>query len=93
MSIPTGIARLVLQEGADWVAVIGIPLSAPLGAQQVIVRGTDGRREIAFSVGDKHYAPSPSKWRRRQVDLSPADLARVNRRTSTHRTRIETNGV
>jgi len=41
------------------VAVIGIPLSAPLGLRQVIVRGTNGREEIEFTVGDKRYASHP----------------------------------
>ena len=72
-----GHRALVLQEGANWVAVIGIPLSAPLGVQHVTVHATDGRREISFSVGDKRYARQSLKVAPRQVDLSPADLARV----------------
>ena len=80
-----GHRALVLQEGANWVAVIGIPLSAPLGVQHVFVRGSDGRREISFSVGDKRYARQSLKVAPRQVDLSPADLARV----TAERVRIE----
>lgn len=80
-----GHRALVLQEGANWIAVIGIPLSAPLGVQHVFVRGTDGRREISFSVGDKRYARQSLKVAPRQVDLSPADLARV----AAERVRIE----
>jgi murein DD-endopeptidase MepM/ murein hydrolase activator NlpD len=67
----------VIQQGANWVAVIGIPLSAPLGKQQVIVRSADGLRELEFLLGDKRYASQSLKVAPRQVNLSPADLARV----------------
>lgn len=79
-----GHRALVLQEGANWFAVIGIPLSAPPGVQHVFVRGTV-RREISFSVGDKRYARQSLKVAPRQVDLSPEDLARV----TAERVRIE----
>jgi len=73
-----GYRALVVQDNSAWVAVIGIPLSAPLGTRQVIVRGTDGRQEIDFSVGDKRYASQSLKVAPRQVNLSAADLARFN---------------
>jgi murein DD-endopeptidase MepM/ murein hydrolase activator NlpD len=73
-----GHRALVLQVDAAWVAVIGIPLSAPLGSRQVIVRGTSGREVVEFTVGDKRYASQSLKVAPRQVDLSAADLARVN---------------
>lgn len=72
-----GHRALVVQDGSTWVAVIGIPLSAPLGIRQVIVRG-DGRHEVEFSVGNKQYASQSLKVAPRQVNLSAADLARVN---------------
>jgi murein DD-endopeptidase MepM/ murein hydrolase activator NlpD len=59
------------------VAVIGIPLSAPLGTQQAIVRGSNGRQEIEFQVGNKLYASQSLKVAPAQVNLSAADLARV----------------
>jgi len=73
-----GHRALVIQEAAGWVAVIGIPLSAPPGTRQVIVRGAHGRQEIAFSVVDKHYVTQTLKVAPGQVNLSAADLARVN---------------
>jgi len=73
-----GHRALVAQEGEAWVAVIGIPLSAPLGPQRVIVRGTKGRQELEFLVGNKQYASQSLKVAPRQVNLSAADLARVN---------------
>jgi murein DD-endopeptidase MepM/ murein hydrolase activator NlpD len=74
-----GHRALVAQEGEAWVAVVGIPLSAPLGTRQVIVRGTQGRQEIEFMVGNKQYASQSLKVAPRQVNLSAADLARVSR--------------
>ena len=74
-----GHRALVVQDGTSWVAVVGIPLTAPLGPRQVTVRGAAGRQEIDFTVGDKRYASQSLKVAPRQVDLSPADLARVNR--------------
>jgi murein DD-endopeptidase MepM/ murein hydrolase activator NlpD len=73
-----GHRALVLQDASTWVAVIGIPLSAPLGLRQVIVRGTNGREVLEFTVGDKRYASQSLKVPPRQVNLSAADLARVN---------------
>jgi murein DD-endopeptidase MepM/ murein hydrolase activator NlpD len=76
---------LVLQDGDQWVAVVGIPLSAPLGVRHVTVRSANGVRIVDFTVGDKRYASQSLKVAPRQVDLSPADLARV----SAERVRID----
>ena len=73
-----GHRALVITDGSAWAAVIGIPLSAPLGIRQVIVHGTNGRQEIEFTVGNKQYTSQSLKVAPRQVDLSAADLARVN---------------
>jgi murein DD-endopeptidase MepM/ murein hydrolase activator NlpD len=72
-----GRRALVVEDGSAWVAVVGIPLSAPLGTQRVIVRGTNGRQEIEFQVGNKLYASQSLKVAPAQVNLSAADLARV----------------
>jgi murein DD-endopeptidase MepM/ murein hydrolase activator NlpD len=73
-----GHRALVLQDGSTWVAVVGIPLSAPPGMRQVIVRGANGGEQIEFAVGNKRYASQSLKVAPRQVDLSPADLERFN---------------
>jgi len=70
---------LVVQDGTGWVAVVGIPLAAPLGARLVTVRGAAGSQEIEFSVGEKRYASQSLKVAPRHVNLSAKDLARVNR--------------
>ena len=73
-----GHRALVIQDGSAWVAVIGIPLSAPLGKRQVIVHTTAGRQAIEFEVGNKQYVSQSLKVAPRQVDLSATDLARFN---------------
>jgi len=69
---------LVMRDGSTWVAVIGIPLSAPLGMRQVSVRDPNGTQELEFAVSNKQYTTQSLKVAPRQVDLSAADLARVN---------------
>lgn len=74
-----GHRALVVQDDTAWIAVVGIPLAAPLGARRVMVRGAAGSQELEFNVGEKHYASQSLKVPPRQVNLSPADLARVGR--------------
>jgi murein DD-endopeptidase MepM/ murein hydrolase activator NlpD len=74
-----GQRAMVVQDGANWVAVIGIPLSAPLAARHVVVHSSDGRQEIDFDVVGKHYASQSLKVAPAQVNPSPAELERVNR--------------
>jgi murein DD-endopeptidase MepM/ murein hydrolase activator NlpD len=73
-----GNRALVIQDGAQWVAVIGIPLSAPLGVRPVIVRGNERREEVDFIVGDKQYTTQSLKVAPHQVNPSPAELKRIN---------------
>jgi len=68
---------LVVQDGVYWVAVVGIPLSAPLGIRHVSVRGANGATTVDFFVADKRYTSQSLKVAPAQVDLSAADLARV----------------
>jgi murein DD-endopeptidase MepM/ murein hydrolase activator NlpD len=72
-----GHRALVIEEGNSWVAVIGIPLAASLGKRQVTVRGAGEKREIEFDVVGKQYASQSLKVPPGQVNLSPANLARV----------------
>jgi murein DD-endopeptidase MepM/ murein hydrolase activator NlpD len=74
-----GHRALVVREGPTWIAVIGIPLAAALGPRHVTVRDAGGKSEIEFTVGEKRYASQSLKVAPRQVDLSPADLKRVER--------------
>jgi murein DD-endopeptidase MepM/ murein hydrolase activator NlpD len=74
-----GHRALVVRDDASWIAIIGIPLSAPLAPQQVIVHSGDGRQQMQFSIGDKQYASQSLNVAPGQVNLSKADLERVNR--------------
>jgi murein DD-endopeptidase MepM/ murein hydrolase activator NlpD len=74
-----GHRAMVVKDGASWIAIIGIPLSAPLAPRLVVVRSGDARQELEFSVEDKHYASQSLKVAPAQVNLSRADLERVNR--------------
>ena len=74
-----GHRALVVRDDASWIAVIGIPLSAPLAPQQVIVHSGDGRQQVQFSIGDKQYASQSLNVAPGQVNLSKGDLERVNR--------------
>jgi murein DD-endopeptidase MepM/ murein hydrolase activator NlpD len=77
-----GHRALVVQDGSSWIAIIGIPLSAPLVPQQVIVRSGDAREELQFAISDKKYASQSLEVAKGQVNLSKADLERVNRERS-----------
>lgn len=77
-----GHRALVVQDGSTWIAIIGIPLSASLAPRQVIVHSGDARQEIQFSIGDKQYASQSLKVAPGQVNLSKADLERVNQEKS-----------
>jgi murein DD-endopeptidase MepM/ murein hydrolase activator NlpD len=70
---------MVIRDGEKWLAVIGIPLSAPLAAREVVVHSAAGREQLSFDVGEKAYATQSLKVAPGQVDLSKANLARVNR--------------
>jgi murein DD-endopeptidase MepM/ murein hydrolase activator NlpD len=74
-----GHRALVVHDGAEWYAVIGIPLAAQTGIRKVTLRGSAGAREIAFTVGEKRYVTQSLKVAPGQVNLSAEDLARVDR--------------
>jgi murein DD-endopeptidase MepM/ murein hydrolase activator NlpD len=74
-----GHRALVVQDGASWVAVIGIPLSAALAPRQIVVHSNDGRQEISFIVGEKRYASQSLKVAPGKVNPSASDLERVSR--------------
>jgi murein DD-endopeptidase MepM/ murein hydrolase activator NlpD len=78
-----GHRALVVQDGTQWLAIIGIPLSAPLAPRHVNIRTQDGRQEVEFLVSDKRYASQSLKVAPAKVNLSRADLQRVDREKST----------
>src|SRR5690606_14668374 len=46
---------VVREEGRDWIAVVGIPLSVKPGQQQLQVKQAGASRSLPFQVGSKHY--------------------------------------
>jgi murein DD-endopeptidase MepM/ murein hydrolase activator NlpD len=72
---------LVVREGAEWVALVGLALGSKPGAKVVIeVLPFDGGLEqMAIVVGKKAYASQHLTVPPGQVELSPVDLARHDR--------------
>src|SRR5580692_485659 len=56
-----GNRAMVIRDGVDWLAIIGIPLSAPPAPRQVLIHSQDARQEVEFSVGEKTYASQSLK--------------------------------
>jgi hypothetical protein len=74
-----GHRALVVRDGDAWIAVVGIPLSTPVGDMQVEVYGPSGVHPVEFTVTDKRYVTQSLKVAPGQVNLSAKDLARANR--------------
>ncbi|WP_371230370.1 peptidoglycan DD-metalloendopeptidase family protein [Pseudomonas sp. QE6] len=71
---------VVREEGRDWIAIVGIPLTTKAGAQQIVVKQSGASRNLGFSVGSKHYKEQHITLKNtRQVNPLPEDLKRINR--------------
>ncbi len=70
---------LVRERAGTWEAVVGVPLAAKIGAQQIEWRLANGEaRRIDFKIGSYKYPTQSLKVPPKQVDLSKEDLARVD---------------
>ena len=72
---------LVLREGAEWTAFVGIPLAEKAGTRlRLLVQRPGGAAEtLEFKVGAKAYASQHLKVAPDKVELSPEDLVRHER--------------
>ena len=75
-----GVPVLVVRDGAQWAAVVGIALAAKPGHASLLVRSDDGTsRSVPFTIEPHRYAEQRLTVAPGQVDLAPADLARYER--------------
>lgn len=72
---------LVVREGDEWIAFVGIPLASKPGSKvRVQAEYADGKRgQFEIEVQSKAYATQHLKVAPGQVDLSAEDLARYER--------------
>ncbi len=69
---------LVVADGGQWVAVVGIPLSAKPGPQTVEQLDSGHTLQLTFKVTDKEYPTQHiTIENKRMVEPDPADTARI----------------
>jgi murein DD-endopeptidase MepM/ murein hydrolase activator NlpD len=74
-----GVPVLVVRNGDQWTAVVGIALSATPGNASVQVRRDGAESALPLVIEPFHYAEQRLKVAPGQVDLSKKDLARYER--------------
>src|SRR5688572_8475281 len=67
----------VIRHDNQWLAVIGIPLDATPGEQNVRVQTPQGAVNASFKITDKRYKTQHLTVKARQVDPLPEDLKRI----------------
>lgn len=78
------LAILVMAEGNDWFAVVGLPLDLPAGAHELRVRTGEETKNRRFEVTTKRYPEQRIVLKdTRKVQLSAADEARAEREIAT----------
>ncbi len=70
---------LVLGDVIDWVALVGIALSAKPGPASIEVQTGGGKRQIRYTIAAKKYAEQRLSVAPGTVDLSPENEARYER--------------
>jgi murein DD-endopeptidase MepM/ murein hydrolase activator NlpD len=74
-----GVAAMVLPQRDHWLAVVGIPLGTTPGKFRITVRRSTGVASVELAIRSKQYALQQLKVAPGMVDLTPDDLARVDR--------------
>jgi murein DD-endopeptidase MepM/ murein hydrolase activator NlpD len=72
-----GARAMVLRDGDQWIAVVGIPLDTKPGRQELVVGYGGTTERLSFDVAAKQYEIQKLKVAPGQVDLSKRDLERV----------------
>ena len=67
---------VIKEDGARWIAIVGIPLSVKPGTQSIQSEG----RSLPFTVGSKHYREQRITLKNKeQVNPNPQNLKRIER--------------
>lgn len=74
-----GARAMVLPHAGRWLAVIGIPLGTAPGGSEIVVRQGSATIRVGFEVAAREYAVQKLTVAPGQVNLSKADLARVEK--------------
>jgi len=75
-----GAPVMVLREDDHWLAVLGVPLDTRPGKLKVAIERRDARpANVELAIKPKQYVVQRLRVVPGMVDLSPEDLARVNR--------------
>jgi murein DD-endopeptidase MepM/ murein hydrolase activator NlpD len=75
-----GTPVMVLPQADHWLAVVGIPLATKPGKVKLAVEQRDGKKTgVEIAIKPKQYAEQRLSVAPGMVELSPEDLARVNR--------------
>ena len=75
-----GVPVLVLRDGTQWLALVGLGLSQAPGTSSLVVRREGGAEtRVPFEIKPHAYAEQRLKVAPGHVDLSKADLARYER--------------
>lgn len=77
-----GVPVMVVRDGTQWLALVGIGLAAAPGPANLVVRRDDAETSLPFTIAPFHYAEQRLKVAAGQVDLAPADLARYERESA-----------
>lgn len=72
-----GARAMVLRDGGQWIAVVGIPLDTKPGRRELVVGYGGATERLAFEVAAKQYDLQKLTVAPGQVDLSKRDLERV----------------
>ena len=74
-----GVPVMVVRQGSQWLALVGIGLSATPGAASLVLQRDGSETALPFAIKPFHYAEQRLKVAPGQVDLAPDDLARYER--------------